>query len=225
MGLYETIFVRRSVRKYNDVTVSEELLEKINEHIAGLKQLEGHNATFKVVPGKKAPFALLSYCNDGTAEYVNVGYCLQEMDLFIQGLGLGSLWYGTKNATKNGKDGHCITMAFGNTDVPFRKSEAEFKRLKVSEISNADNVTARAVRLAPSAQNSQPWDLTFDDSGLLIEYHGRGLMKIMLRAKLSRIDLGIAIKCAELALQKEGKEIKGISITDDKKTFSARISY
>jgi hypothetical protein len=201
------------------------MLEELDAHIEGLKELKGQEATFDVVPGKKAPFAVLSYCKDGTAEYINVGYCMQDIDLFIQSKGLGSLWYGTKNPTQNGKDGHCITMAFGNTDVPFRTSEKEFKRLNVDEISNVDNIVARAVRLAPSARNTQPWQLTFDEKGLLIGYHGRGLLRVALKKKLSKIDMGIATKCAELALIKEGKEIKDISIIDDGKDFAVRISY
>jgi len=225
MTLYDTIFVRRSVRSYNSDPVSAEVLEKINGHIDNLKQLDGQNATFKVILGKKAPYAVLSYCEDGTKEYINIGYCLQDVDLYIQSLGLGSLWYGTKNPTQNGKDGHCITLAFGNTDVPFRKGEGEFSRLGVNEISNIDNAVARAVRLAPSARNTQPWKLTFDENGLFLEHRGRGLFKIMLKKKLSKIDLGIATKIAELALIREGKEIKGITMSDDGKSFAVRISY
>ena len=225
MTLYDTIFVRRSVRSYNGDPVSDDILNDINDHIGGLKQMDGQNATFKVVPGKKAPYAVLSYCEDGLKEYVNAGYCIQDIDLYIQSLGMGSLWFGSKNPMKNGKDGHCITLAFGNTDVPFRKSEEEFKRMDVNEISNIDNAVARAVRLAPSARNSQPWRLDFEEGGVLISYRGRGLMQMALKKKLSKIDLGIAAKCAELAIINEGGEVYGISVTGNDKEFAVRISY
>jgi len=225
MTLYDTIFTRRSVRSYKKDPISDETLKEINEFIGSLKQLDGQKATFKVVPGKKAPYAVLSYCEDNTKAYINVGYCLQEVDLFLQSKGLGSLWYGSKNATHNGKDGHCITLAFGTTDVPFRKGEEDFKRLGVNEISNADNAVARAVRLAPSARNSQPWYLTFKEGEVLIEHHGRGMFKVMLRRKLSKIDMGIATKCAELALVRYGEKVTGISVNDDSKTFAVRITH
>jgi arsenate reductase-like glutaredoxin family protein len=225
MTLYDTIFVRRSVRRYNGDPISDEMLEEILDRIDGLEQMNGQKATFKVVQGKKAPYAVLAYCEDGLEEYVNAGYCLQEVDLYLQGLGLGSLWFGSRNPTKNGKDGHCITLAFGNTDVPFRKSEEEFRRLGVKEISDTDNAVARAVRLAPSARNTQPWQLSFGEDGLTIGYQGRGLFKGLLKKKLSKIDLGIAAKCAELALVREGKEIKSISVSGDDNGFAVSIIY
>jgi len=225
MTLYDTIFVRRSVRSYNNDAVSDDVLDMIEDHLDGLTQLKGQNATFRIVPGKKAPYAVLAYCEDGLSEYVNVGYCLQDIDLFLQSLGLGSLWYGSRNPTKNGKDGHCITLAFGNTDVPFRKSEDDFKRMGVNEISNIDNIVARAVRLAPSARNTQPWNLTFEENSVLIEYRGRGMFKALLKKKLSKIDMGIAAKCAELALIRDGKTVKDISVIGNDKEFAVRISY
>jgi len=225
MSLYETISVRRSVRSYSKEPVSEELLGKIKDHVHNIEQLFGQEATFDVVPGKKAPYAVLAYCEDGLGEYINVGYCLQEIDLYIQSLGLGSLWYGAKYPTKNRKDGYCITLAFGNTDVPFRKSEDEFKRLSVSEISNVDNAVARAVRLAPSARNSQPWELTCEDGRIFIYHHGRGLFRMALKKKLSKIDLGIATKIAELALIRYGEKIKEVSITGDDNVFGTCITY
>jgi len=226
MSLYDAIYVRRSVRSYRKDPLLDGVMEKIKGKLDGLTQLNGYRAKFEIVPGKKAPFALLSYCEDSLGDYINVGYCLQEMDLYIQSLGLGSLWYGTKNPTENGKDGHCITLAFGKTDVPFRKNEEEFKRLGVNEISNADNVIARAVRLAPSARNMQPWKLTFEDGSVQIEYQGRGgLFKGMMKKKLNKIDIGIATKIAEVTLLRYGEKIEFISIVGDDKAFGTRIKY
>ena len=225
MTLYDTIFVRRSVRNYTKDPVPDETLEKIKNYVNDIEQLYGQEARFEVVPGKKAPYAVLAYCEDGLEAYINVGYCLQEIDLFIQSLGLGSLWYGAKSPTKNRKDGYCITLAFGNTNVPFRKGEEDFKRLKVDEISNIDNAVARAVRVAPSARNSQPWQLTCEDGRVLIYHCGRGLFKAALKKKLSKIDLGIATKIAEVTLIRYGVEVKEVTVTGDENVFGTRITY
>jgi hypothetical protein len=197
----------------------------IKEYIYGLEQLYGQEAEFRVVPGKKAPYAVLAYCEDSLEAYINVGYCLQEVDLYIQSLGLGSLWYGSKSPTRNRKDGYCITLAFGNSGVPFRKGEEDFKRVGVNEMSNIDNAVARAVRVAPSARNSQPWELTCEEGRILIYYRGRGLFQGMLKKKMNKIDIGIATKCAEIALARYGETVKEVAVTGDDNVFGTRISY
>jgi hypothetical protein len=101
-------------------------------------------------------------------------------------------------------------MAFGYTQTPLRNGEEDFKRLPLSKISNEDNLFARAVRLAPSAANSQPWELRFSEGQAVIRYVGRGAFKHIFRKKLNKIDIGIATRHAELALRHEGKEIRSI---------------
>jgi hypothetical protein len=125
--------------------------------------------------------------------------------LYIQSIGLGSGWFmGVQ--PKNKKENHCITLAFGNTETPIRKSPDEFKRLAIEEISQADNTVSHAVRLAPSAMNSQPWKLEFDDGKVVVKDFGRGVMRVMLRNKLNKIDIGIAVRHAVTALENDGKE-------------------
>ncbi|MDR0198219.1 MAG: hypothetical protein LBI08_00545 [Methanomassiliicoccaceae archaeon] len=228
MTQYEMISKRRSVRKYRDGPVPDAVLEEIRAYIDELEQMDGQNARFDIVSGPQqfgAPHCVTAYSNEGTEAFVNVGYCLQDIDLCLQGIGLGSLWYGSKNSTGNGPDGYCIKLIFGNTDVPLRKGEEDFKRMGVNEMSNIDNAVARAVRLAPSARNTQPWQLIFGDGGLTIRYRGSGLLKGLLKKKLSKIDLGIAARCAAAALEHEGKEIRGISVSEDKKDLAVHIVY
>jgi hypothetical protein len=226
--LYDTIFKRRSVRRYNKDLPGDDVIGKITEHISGMEQLNGQRARFEMITGseanKPAPYYIVAYCEDSTEAYINVGYCMQSFDLYIQSLGLGSLWLGTGRPKNVKADDYCIMMAFGNSDVPFRKGEGDFKRLDVKEISNEDNAAARAARVAPSARNTQPWQLMFGD-GLLIRYKGRGLLKGILKKKLSKIDIGIVLRCAELALIQNGEKIKDITISDDRNDLSVKISY
>jgi hypothetical protein len=95
----------------------------------------------------------------------------------------------------------------------------------VNEISNDDNSVARAARLAPSARNTQPWQFTFNDKELVINYQGRGLFKGLMKKKLSKIDLGIVLRCAETALVRYGEKVRGIEVNDDEDDISIRISY
>ena len=228
MTLYETIFKRRSVRKYDKTPLPAEVLSGIKNHIDQTAPLDGCGAKFEIVCGScvnddKAPHYILAFCGADIKQYINVGYMLQKTDLYLQSMGLGSVWLGMAKPKKD-KENYCIMLAFGKTDAPYREI-SEFKRLPLGEISNADNAVANAARLAPSAVNSQPWKLNFSEGKVKIDYYGRGLLKALLRKKKSPIDIGIITRHAELALLQEGKTIKSIIPDGNDKNFSAEIQY
>jgi hypothetical protein len=229
MPLYDTIFKRRSTRDYTNVPLGNEIIAKIKEHIEGIEQLNGYRTRMEIITGEQiggsASHYVVAYCEETTGDFINVGYCMESVDLFIQGLGLGSLWLGGGKPIKIEDKNYCISMAFGHTDVPFRKGEGDFKRIKLSDMSNEDNAIARAVRVAPSAMNTQPWQLNFGDRHVVINYRGRGLLKGTLKKKLSKIDLGIALRFAELAYTRYGEKIGNMEIIDGGNSFAVRMSY
>ena len=233
MTLYETIFTRRSVRKYDPTPLDESTLADINAFLNRANQLNTHHARFEIVTGdkvgdKSAPHYIVAYCGENTAAYVNVGYVLEKVDLYLQSIGLGSLWLGMAKP-KEDKQDFCIMLAFGNTSVPARKNVEEFNRLPISEISNSDNSgncdIAKAVRLAPSAVNNQPWKLKFEEGCVTIGYFGRGLMKLILKNRLNKIDLGICTRFVIEALRHEGKHIKSIEPKTEGKEFEVAVEY
>ena len=228
MTLYDAIFLRRSVRKYNKTSLSDDFLKELQTHIDDTKQMDGQNARFEIVTDAEvkgsAPYYILAFCEEGDSAYANIGYVLQKADLFIQSKGLGSLYLGIKKP-KVKSDDFCILLAFGKSDVPFRKGEEDFKRLSIAEMSSSDNSVARAARLAPSAQNSQPWELTFSENKVTIDYFGRGMLKKVFRKKLSIIDMGIVTRHVEEALLKEGRRISSISSKTTGKDFTIDVSF
>jgi nitroreductase len=232
-SLYEMISRRRSVRMIDDVPVDEETMEKIQRFLSDTEQLPGQEARFEVTVAtrtslKSGYHTILAYCKAGDESYANVGYVLQKADLYIQSIGLGSIWLGIGKPEKDkDREDFCILMAFGHTHTPLRNGEADFNRLPLDKISNEDNAVARAVRLAPSAQNSQPWELQFEEGKATIRYVGRGVFKGMLRKKLNKIDMGIALRHMELALQNEGREIRSIGMTSGNggKEFEIAVQY
>jgi hypothetical protein len=208
-----------------------ELLAEIRAYLAGLKQLDGQRARFEIVDGgvsggSDAPHYILAYCGNAAEAYINVGYTLQRADLYLQGRGLGGLWLGLgKPDEKADRNGFAIAYAFGGTAVPARSGERDFKRLDITAIGDADNAVARAVRVAPSAMNSQPWRLRFTEGGVQIHYEGRGILKAILKRKMSKIDLGIATAHAELALEHAGTPPTSVTASSDGQTFSAALAY
>lgn len=224
------IFRRRAVRKYDKSPLDSKTIQKIKDFLAAQKQLDGTHARFEFVTSAevsdgKAPHYILAYAEKITAEYINVGYTLQSADLFIQSLGLGSVWLGMPSPKeKTAKENFCIMLGFGRTDEKERTSEAEFRRLPLSQISNEKNSIAAAARLAPSAINMQPWYLNFSESGLTVESHGRGLLKNLIR-NMNKIDLGIVCRHIVLAAENEGRKIKSVIPTDDGKKFFVQILF
>lgn len=211
MTLYETIFARRSVRKYDMTPLDDETLNLIKTFVSETEQLEGQTARFEFVTADKvsgtpAPHYILSYCQPHDKAYANVGYVLEKADLFIQSLGLGSVWLGMAKPLKP-EDDYCILLAFGRSGEPFRKNETDFNRLPLSEISNEENDIAKAARLAPSAVNTQPWKLGFSKDRVTISYFGRGLMKRILKGKMSKVDVGIVSRHVVTALLDRGSRV------------------
>ncbi|MDR2610312.1 MAG: hypothetical protein LBC58_02525 [Clostridiales Family XIII bacterium] len=228
MTLYETIFTRRSVRKFDMNSLDETYLAEIQEALDAAPQLPWQSASFEIVyanelRGGFGPYAILAYADDNDGAKLNIGYTLQHMDLYLQSKGYGSIWCGAASPKDPGDD-YRILLNFGKTNVPPRAGENDFKRKKITDISNEDNAIARAARLAPSAVNLQPWKLNFSDGKVTVISNVRGFGRLI-PGKLHMFDLGIVLKHVELAIKHEGKTIKSITPTKEGGALAVEVAY
>ncbi|MDR2655475.1 MAG: hypothetical protein LBC56_05290 [Oscillospiraceae bacterium] len=228
MTLYETIFARRSVRRYDKAPIDAAALNEIKGYVDGAKQIAGQPARFELADGGKlkgglAPYAILACSDNNDPALINIGYTLQGVDLWLQSVGYGSVWCGMASP-KEAENDYRILLGFGKTDVPLRTGENEFKRKKLADISNEDNAVARAARIAPSAVNFQPWRLTFTDGKVMIQSNARGFVRA-LPGRLYLFDLGIVTKHVEVALEHENKTITSIEVTGAGKDSFVDIRY
>ncbi|GHU71168.1 nitroreductase [Clostridia bacterium] len=228
MTVYETIFTRRSVRQYDQSPLTAAELADVESALNSAKQLPGQMGRFMLVnadqlKGASAPHAILAHSADTALAMCNIGYVLASLDLYLQSHGYGSIIMGMAKPLKPAPD-YRILLAFGKTNVPSRKSESEFKRKAVLEISNEDNAIARAARLAPSAVNFQPWKLNFSTGYVTVQSNGRGIGKLLM-GKVQKIDLGIILKYVELAFEHEGKTVRSITPKGNDKDFSVEVMY
>jgi hypothetical protein len=226
MTLYETIFARRSVRKYDGMPLDTAALNGIKSYVDSSKQLPGQSAKFEIVDDGKlkggfAPHAILAYAGEDDAQFVNIGYTLQGVDLWLQANGYGSIWCGMASPKEPTAD-YRILLGFGKTDVSLRGGEDDYKRKKISEMSDTDNVVSRAVRVAPSAVNFQPWKLSFTDGTVKIAANVRGMGRVI-PGRLYLFDLGIALKHAEISLEHEGRRITAFELDGKAKDFTVTI--
>ena len=108
MDLKEMITKRRSFRKYTNEPVGEELLARIMAFAKSAKPLlPGIGVHMEVVTKEQVRFmlpwktpqliAIYSEPKEGYLE--NAGFILQQIDLYIQSLGLGSCWFHGKGRT------------------------------------------------------------------------------------------------------------------------------
>ena len=213
--LYETICKRRSVRQYEDSLIDEDILDKIKNKLNSITRLEGTNAVYEIVDKEKIknnrfPYAVFAYAENNDLEKIGIGYVLEELDLYIQSIGLGSLWAGMGQPLE--KDAKFrIMLGFGKTNVPYRNGVADFKRKPIKKLSNTDNDVTRVARLSPSAVNFQPWFIDMKDSEIVITPNVKPFIKLLV-GKIVQYDLGIVTKIVEIASNHEGKQVKNINV-------------
>lgn len=207
MELKNVIERRKSVRSYVSEPLEEAALADIRAFIAEMKPLDPSiRVGWDIVPASrikcilpwKAPQLIAIYTEERDGALENAGFLFQQLDLYLQGRGIGACWLGMGKPDQQlaAKDGlpFCMLIAFGTPkdDAP-RASAAEFKRKPLSDISDEADKGLEPARLAPSSVNSQPWYFTHED-GVIHVWRAQpgGLMRKALE-KMNRIDMGIAL--------------------------------
>jgi nitroreductase len=175
-ALYEAIFKRKSIRNYDSAPINQKRLEEISENLHSLKpMLAGIKTEFRIISANEvirkfrnnAPHYVAAFSEAKDAYKTNVGFMLQQMDLYFSANGLGSCWLGipqpTKEITESSNLEFIILMSFGNSrETLHRTNVSQFKREPLSKITNiegADELLEPA-GLAPSAVNLQNWYFT-----------------------------------------------------------------
>lgn len=205
MQLYESIFKRKSTRKYDPEKLPSEQLLQILDFAGRAKPLDPQlrtrielvdAAAVKGMVLAKAPHYLLLYSEEAEGYLTNAGFLLQQVDLYLASLGLGSCWLGMAKTTAPTKEGlgYVIMLAFGKAHgEPHRGNLSEFSRKSLSEIALGQDDRLDAVRLAPSASNSQPWYFVCQEDGLFVYRKTLGLLKAAMYDTMNQIDMGIAL--------------------------------
>lgn len=221
-NLYDAIFKRKSIRKYDMTPLSQDILASVMEFANQAKPLArglkyefsflGANDVKNLLP-IKAPHYLCFYADKADRCLMNAGYLLQQVDLFLSDKGIGSCWLGLAKPNRdiptqrNGLD-FIIMLAVGNAAEPLhRQSVTEFRRKSPSEITNiaGSDLFLEPVRLAPSASNTQAWFFSGNLKEIIVNRSRLNLIKAALYGKMNQIDIGIALCHLLLSLEHQGK--------------------
>lgn len=221
--LYKTIFKRKSIRNYDLTPLDQNTLKEISNHLQSLTPLyDDIEVELKIISGddvnrrmmKKAPHYIAVFSEvKKEGSLTNVGFMLQQMDLFLSASGIGSCWQGIPKPTREilGSSNleFIILIAFGKPTEPIHRSSiSEFKRKSLQEITNikGEDELVEAARLAPSATNYQPWFFTGDESIIHSYSIKPNFVRGLLGGKFIHIDVGIALYHLKLAIEYFGKK-------------------
>jgi nitroreductase len=228
--LYTAIFKRKSIRDYDLTPLDQKLLDEISENLHSLKPMTtGIKTEFKIISSdqlkrgvmKKAPHYIATFSEAKDVYRANVGFMLQQMDLYFSATGLGSCWLGIPKPTKEviecSKFEFVILMGFGNSrETLHRTSVSQFKRKTLSEITDIEggDELLEPARLAPSAVNWQNWYFT-GDKNLIHAYSFKPSFLRRLGGKYFPINVGIAVCHLDVAAEHFGR--KATIVFEEKK--------
>ncbi len=207
MNLEETIYKRQSIRKYKEDSLNDDEISELRTFIDNIKVLNENiiwsydivsKEDIETILNWEAPHYLLIFSEEKENYLENVGFIFQQVDLFLQSKGIGSCWIGMaspKNYENNDSNQKfIITISFGKTEGNIYREISEFKRNKLSQISDKEDDKLIPAQLAPSATNSQPWYFTHNTDGSYNIYRKKfNILKRRFTEKWNRIDIGIAL--------------------------------
>ncbi len=223
--LYNAIFHRKSIRKYDMTPLPTDVLSEIKHYANNVKSLVPTIKTkFSYLTAEnvknllpiKAPHYICIYSEKAEHYLMNAGFMLQQIDLYLSARGIGSCWLGLAKPAKgvptqiSGMD-FIIMLAFGNSAETLHRADvSEFKRKNLDEIGvvSGDYDILNAVRLAPSASNSQPWFITGNAEKIQVIRVKLGTIRALIYDKLNQIDIGIALSHLYIAAKMKGRNVE-----------------
>lgn len=200
---YNIIFKRKSIRKYNLESLDPNVFEGISTYINIVKPMyEDIKVEIKIVTQEtvktlfpiKTPYYILISSENKVGCLINVGFMLQQVDLFLSENEISSCWVGTaqpkKEIVNESELEYVIALAFGShAENLHRENVLEFKRKANEEIrdTNQKDEFIESVLLAPSATNSQPWFFRIDADKIHAYCIKSSLVKAILYKKMNQI--------------------------------------
>ncbi len=172
MRLIDAIYRRKSVRRYLDSEIEEDIMDRIREKI---------NEIVPIYPETEVCIAMTDFCRktrfspyyvgiytDKSKEgEINAGYILQQLSIYLTAIGVASCYQSKTGVFRrtNSRGLHfTIALGFGYTDIKPYRNKSEIIRLKEKEVCcikekpNKDiEKLLEIARISPSSYNMQPW--------------------------------------------------------------------
>ncbi len=201
MTLNEMIYHRKSCRSFTGKPVDGEVIEQILSfemkplypEIKVRMDVIGREMVKCICPWT-TPQVIAIYSEEAEGWLENIGFLFQQMDLYLQTLGLGVCWLGMGKinpAVAPDTDGmkFAIMLAFGHPKgACLRQDGKGFRRKSLAQIADRADPALEPARLAPSSVNSQPWYFVHEGSAIHVYCTSKGFA-----GDMNRMDMGIAL--------------------------------
>ena len=217
MTLNEMICHRKSCRSFTGVPVDAATIETIKAF--PMKPLYPEiKVQWDIVPRNQVkcicpwttPQLITIYSEEADGYLENIGFLFQQMDLYLQTLGLGVCWLGMgrmnpKTTTSVEGRKFVIMLAFGYPKGDqLRHDLMGFKRKSMEQITDKPDPRLEPARLAPSAVNSQPWFFAHEGDAIHVYCAKKG----------SRLDAGISLAHLYVSNEESFRFFREDHITD-----------
>ena len=217
MTLNEMIYKRKSCRSFTETAVDAATIETIKAFPlkALYPDIKVHwdivsRDKVKCICPWTTPQLITIYSQKTEGYLENIGFLFQQMDLYLQTLGLGVCWLGMgrmnpKTTTEVEGMRFVIMLAFGYPKGnQLRHDLKRFKRKPMEQITDCPDPRLEPAQLAPSAVNSQPWYFT----------HEGDTIHVWCSKKGSPLNAGIALAHLYVGSEAAFRFFKANSITD-----------
>ena len=213
MNLYEPIFIRKSIRKFDMTPLGAEMIKKIETFITGVTPLLPEATFTHKIVGQddvkglalpKAPHFMLISGKEQPLRNICAGFLFQHVELYLYSLRFATRWLSSVKG-KQDDPNHIVGFAFGKPAEKASRTLAEFERKSLADIAKGTDSRLEAVRLAPSGLNKQPWYFVVEGDAVHVYYQKSlgGLIGMMY--KLTDVDVGLALCHMAVASNHEGK--------------------
>ena len=222
MNLYQMIFKRRSIKKFKKEPVSEQMKKDILYFGDCVSRLYGDiQVKMEICDGSKenpplkglwkvdAPYYLVLYSEEKEGYLVNAGYLLEPVLLYMTSKGLGTCYLANARCTKPAPAGfkEVISIAFGYPKTLLYRDPATARRLPLKELcvfkeeagESVKNIL-KAIRLAPSIMNTQPWRFIVYHDKIYV-FSCKELLPYPYLATLRELSVGIMLSHLTIAAE------------------------
>lgn len=181
MDLLDAVFCRKTVNKFSNEALDEQTLSAVRDYFEALSGMpEGISSDLEIIDNRRAsgvrsglvgfsaPYYALLYSEESVHQWMNIGFKMQRLALYLCTLGLGTHYLIKARVPKKlerKKDLHCCAvLAFGKSKEPYTRRKSDAVRMTAVQMSIYNDMPREwisrlidAARFAPSYKNNQPW--------------------------------------------------------------------